>query len=328
MTSESQPGGARVSERAPSTQPGNAASPFHEGELAVQRQAGVEQLATQVGRLIHSYVPAEFGSFLSQRQFVVLAAHDEADRMWASLVAGGESFAKVIDDGHVLLAGGPAPGDPLESALGVSRARIGVLAIEFATRQRIRLNGIARRTEAGIVLTVAQAYGNCSKYIQRRVPTGQIQGPPVLVHRESAALNARQVSLVTGADTFFIASSHPQQGADASHRGGRPGFVEVAADGRGLTFPDYSGNHMFQTLGNLTVNPSIGLLWVDWSNGSTVQVTGQARIVWDRRAREPRAGVQREVVVAIDAVRELERAIPASWTLIEPYKRNPPVNAT
>ena len=313
-------------------------SPFHEGELAVQRQAGVEQLAAQVGRLIHSCVPAEFGAFLSRRPFVCVASQDESGRVWASVIVGGEGFASVLDEHHVLLAAAPAPGDPLESALSVPEARIGVLAIDFATRQRIRLNGVARRTEAGILLTVAQAYGNCSKYIQRRVPTGQIHAPAAVSHRESDALDRqphresdaldrRQAALVRAADTFFVASSHSERGADASHRGGRPGFVEVAADGRELSFPDYGGNHMFQTLGNLTVHPSIGLLWLDWAGGSALQVTGRARIVWDPRALQSRPGAQRLVEVTVDDVREHERAMPASWTLIEPYERNPPVTA-
>ncbi|HEX2321869.1 MAG TPA: pyridoxamine 5'-phosphate oxidase family protein [Streptosporangiaceae bacterium] len=296
--------------------------------LAVQREAGVEQLATRVGRLIHSCVPAEFGAFLGEQQFVVVASQDQAARMWASLIVGGRGFVSVPDDGHVLLAGVPAPGDPLETALEKSSARIGVLAIEFPTRQRVRLNGVARRTGNGVALTVAQAYGNCSKYIQRRIPTARIEAAPAARHRQSTALDARRAAFVSGADTFFVASSHPERGADASHRGGRAGFVEVAADGRGLSFPDYAGHHMFQTLGNLTVNPSIGLLWLDWNNGSTLQVTGRARIVWDRRALESRPGAQRLIEVTIDAVREHDRAMPASWTLIEPYERNPAVRVS
>ena len=84
-----------------------------------------------------------------------------------------------------------------------------MLAIEFGTRQRIRLNGIARRTGEGILLAVAEAFGNCPKFIQRRLPAGQLPGPAAPAHRESAALDARQAALVRRADTFFIASAHP-----------------------------------------------------------------------------------------------------------------------
>ena len=65
------------------------------------------------------------------------------------------------------------------------------------------------------------------------------------------------MALLGGADTFFIGTTHPARGADASHRGGPAGFVRV--DGGALWWPVYSGNNMFNTLGNLAVNPVRGL---------------------------------------------------------------------
>src|SRR5262249_25058473 len=82
--------------------------------------------------------------------------------------------------------------------------------------------------------------------------------------------------------TFFIASTHPQGGADASHRGGEPGFVQVP-DAHTLQWPDYVGNNLFQTLGNLSVNPRAGLLFVDFERGRTLQLTGQAELLWKPR---------------------------------------------
>jgi uncharacterized protein len=325
-----QPRGGRVSQRAPiasgATPPGGVSGLFHEGERAVQRRAGAERMAAQVGRNIVSFVPAEFGAFLSRQPFVVVASQDQDGRGWASLIAGRAGFARALDDRQILLAGLPAPADPLEGALERPPAGIGVLAIEFSTRQRIRLNGVAQPTGEGILLTVAEAFGNCPKFIQRRLPAGQLTGSAPASHRKSAALDARQAALVGRADTFFIASAHPERGADASHRGGRPGFVEVADGGRRLTFPDYSGNRMFQTLGNLAVNPRTGLLFINWETGSTLQLSGRARIVWDAHALKSRPGAERLVQVRLDAVHEHERAIPARWSLIEPYRRNPPVN--
>jgi predicted pyridoxine 5'-phosphate oxidase superfamily flavin-nucleotide-binding protein len=298
---------------------------FHDGERAVQRQAGVEYIADQVGRMIRPTVPAEFGPFLSGLPFVVVAAKDEAGHIWASLLPGAKGFATVMDDRRVLLAAAPARSDPLHRALRGPHARIGVLAIEPATRSRVRLNGVAELTDAGILLTVAEAYGNCSKYIQRRIPAG----PPLAATRatataEGTALDARQAALLREADTFFVASAHPERGADASHRGGRPGFVQVAANGRTLTFPDYLGNQMFQTLGNLTTDPRTGILFVSWESGGTVQLTGRARIVSDPRALQSRPGARRLVEISIDAVLERQRLLQERWDLIEPYDRNPP----
>jgi uncharacterized protein len=73
---------------------------------------------------------------------------------------------------------------------------------------------------------------------------------------------------------------------------------------------------MFKTLGNLTVEPRAGLLFVDWESGATLQLTGRADVVWD--------DTERRVEFAIDEVRERVRAMPARWHLIEPSRLNPP----
>jgi predicted pyridoxine 5'-phosphate oxidase superfamily flavin-nucleotide-binding protein len=286
---------------------------FHEGERAVQRRAGVERTADQVGRNIMSSIPPEFGEFLRAQPFVVVASQDDDGRVWAALIVGGVGFATVVDDQHVLLATEPFAG------------RVGILAIDFNTRSRIRLNGTAEPTPEGVLVTVDEAFGNCPKYIQRRLPVERLEPPRQPTRSTGTALDARQRSLITDADTFFIASLHPQRGADASHRGGRPGFVEVSDDGTRLRFPDYTGNRMFQTLGNLTSDPRTGLLFVDWDSGHTLQLTGRARIVWDEDEVTAHPGAERLVDVEIEEIREVERAMPARWTLIEPSRLNPPV---
>src|SRR5215472_12749139 len=175
------------SRRAPiaarATAPAGITTLFHEGERAVQRRAGTEQVAAQIGRNIAPFVPAGFGEFLSQQEFVVVASRDQAGDIWASLITGQAGFVRPLNDRQVLLAGLPTPPDPLEDALERREARIGVLAIEFDTRQRIRLNGTAQRTDEGIVLTVTEAFGNCTKYIQRRLPAGPLTGSSAARHR-------------------------------------------------------------------------------------------------------------------------------------------------
>lgn len=90
------------------------------------------------------------------------------------------------------------------------------------------------------------------------------------------ALTPGQVRAVRRADTFFIATTAEADGVDASHRGGLPGFVEVLSPVE-LAWPDYAGNAMFLTLGNLTVDPRAGLLFPDWESGAVLQLTGRAR---------------------------------------------------
>ena len=126
--------------------------------------------------------------------------------------------------------------------------RIGLLAIDFETRRRMRINGNARIADGIIVVTPHEVYANCPQYIGI-------------------------------GDTFFIATGHPTAGADISHRGGPPGFVHE--DGDVISWPDYSGNNMFNTLGNLEVDPRCGLLFVDFETGAMRQVHGRARVEWN-----------------------------------------------
>jgi predicted pyridoxine 5'-phosphate oxidase superfamily flavin-nucleotide-binding protein len=81
---------------------------------------------------------------------------------------------------------------------------------------------------------------------------------------------------VATADTFFIATA-AAGGADVSHRGGNPGFVRVLSPTE-LSWPDYDGNAMLMTVGNLRLNPAAGLLFPDWRSGATLQLTGTADV--------------------------------------------------
>ena len=84
--------------------------------------------------------------------------------------------------------------------------------------------------------------------------------------------------MIESADTFFLGTTHPDSGNDASHRGGPPGFVRVTGDG--LWWPDYPGNNMFNSFGNLAVDPTAALLFVDFGTGRTLQLSGTATVDW------------------------------------------------
>jgi predicted pyridoxine 5'-phosphate oxidase superfamily flavin-nucleotide-binding protein len=150
---------------------------FHDGERAVQRRAGVERAAARVGRNIISWIPGEYAEFLTSQTFVVLAGCDARGRMWASLLAGGAGFARAVDDRRLLLASRLAATDPLAAAFDPPGGSIGILAIEPGTRSRVRLNGAGQRTPDGILVEVTEVFGNCRKFIQRRLP-GHGLDPP------------------------------------------------------------------------------------------------------------------------------------------------------
>ena len=99
---------------------------------------------------------------------------------------------------------------------------------------------------------------------------------------------------------------------DASHRGGDRGFVEVT-DGTRLVFPDYAGNNHYNTIGNLVVDPRVGLMFVDFETGGLLQRTGRATIDWDSPAVAHSPGARRLVTIDIDDVIELPGAVPLRW---------------
>ena len=124
------------------------------------------------------------------------------------------------------------------------------------------------------------------------------------------------------ADTFFVASAHPEGGADASHRGGFPGFVRVV-DGRTLTWPDYDGNRMFNTLGNLVENPRAGLLFLDFENGRTLQLSGTASASWDPERAAEYPGAQRLVDLALEEAVVTDNATALRWRFLDYSPENP-----
>jgi predicted pyridoxine 5'-phosphate oxidase superfamily flavin-nucleotide-binding protein len=153
---------------------------------------------------------------------------------------------------------------------------VGLLVIDPETRERWRVNGRGQLRPEGLFVLVDQVYGNCAKYIhRRRVVAASVRRAERPSRAE--ALDPRQRALVAEADTFFIATWHPEGGADASHRGGPPGFVTLLDD-RTLEFPDYPGNNLFNTLGNLAGHPRAGLLFTDFATGDMLQLTGRARV--------------------------------------------------
>jgi predicted pyridoxine 5'-phosphate oxidase superfamily flavin-nucleotide-binding protein len=295
---------------------------YHEGERAVQERAGVRAMAERIGRGITDAISPGVAAFLAQRYTAYLASIDGVGRPWASQLVGPPGFVRALDDRTVRLAAAPPETESVRAHLRENPA-LGLLAIDLATRRRTRLNGTGTIADGGAIeLHVEQAFANCPKYIQRREPLEvdpEADSPSSETYRE---LPARCRDVIAAADTFFIATAHPEVGADISHRGGRPGFVEVV-DERTLRWPDYAGNTMFQTLGNLTVDAHTGLLFVEWDGLATMQLTGRASIDWDPARIAAVPGAERLVEFALDEVRWHPSGNPIRWRLVDASPHNP-----
>jgi predicted pyridoxine 5'-phosphate oxidase superfamily flavin-nucleotide-binding protein len=300
------------------------AAPFHAGERALQTLAGSREVMAAAGsRVIRDFMPDQHREFFAQLPFLVVGSMDAQLQPWASVLAAPPGFAHSPDPTHLRIDALPAADDPLAGQL-VQGASLGLLGIQPHTRRRNRMNGNVESIDAaGFMVEVQQSFGNCPKYIQAREPlfaAGQAAAP---VQRLTGLDDAAR-ALIGRADTFFIASALPQhaaagdeadpaaQGVDVSHRGGLPGFIRVGEDGV-LTVPDFTGNRFFNTLGNLTVHPRAGLLFIDFENGDLLHLTATAEIVWDGPEVAAFEGAERLLRLHVEQVLRRPGALPLRW---------------
>ena len=288
---------------------------WHEGELAVQRRAGVtshDRLRTGV----RDALPPHFRDFLAVQRFVVASTCDAGGRLWCSMVAGWPGFATAPTPQRVSLDRRAFGDDEVLRHLAAD-PRIGLLAFDPSTRRRIRVNGLALVDEGAVSIDISETFGNCQQYIQKRPASGP--EPQALQTISTAStLAPAQREWIAHADTCFLASMHDVAGPDASHRGGRPGFITVADD-RTLRFPDYPGNDMFQTLGNLTANPAAAMLFVSFDTGATLQLSGTADVAWNA----PGSPTGRAVEFRIRDSIEKRPQAPWRWPVLEYSPVNP-----
>jgi uncharacterized protein len=295
------------------------ASPWHEGELKIQRSVGVADRMDQIGkRFVRSFLLEQHREFYPLLPFIVIGAVDARGDAWATLRAGRPGFISVPDAHNLTIDGRRDPNDPADAGLDDGDS-VGLLGIELHSRRRNRMNGKVKRGDAGsFAVAVAQSYGNCPQYIQQR-EFAFTRDPAVLSDRPVAKgveLDEKARAFIRNADTFFVASYVDIEGADrqvdVSHRGGKTGFVRIGDDGV-LTIPDFAGNLFFNTLGNISVNPRSGLTFVDFQTGDVLQLTGDGEVILDSPEIAAFQGAERLWRFKPRAVIRREAALPLAW---------------
>ncbi|KAA8498935.1 3-ketosteroid-9-alpha-monooxygenase, ferredoxin reductase component [Porphyridium purpureum] len=314
--------------------------PFHQGEVAIQRKARTVGMALENGAVIATNVPLHKKHDIESAQTVIVSSVDPVHgHVWVSpaMRFSGKILSMDPELGQALHIDAPAVFHPtdifFENTKGSAAAAVspvGVLAIDFANRARYRTNGIVvGSSEAGerIDIHVKEAFPNCPKYITRRklpdnmadVTPFNVAAVPIVAH---SGLSPEARALVERADTLFLGTFFEPTGADANVRGGNPGFIRVFDDQNGtrIEFDDYRGNGMFQSLGNLDVNPRAGITVIDFQHGSVVQITGDAFVVWDDQDL-----TRRKVALHVSQVRFTRHAFNYHWDLCEYSPYNPQI---
>lgn len=291
---------------------------FHAGEQAVQARVGVRARMAQLGpRVIRDYMPEQHREFFSQLPFLIAGSVDNSGQPWASIITAEPGFIESPDPQHLVIRARPPAFDPLQTHLH-AQMPMGLLGIQPHTRRRNRMNGVVEDVrDDGFLVRVVQSFGNCPKYIQARELLFVAETAGATEVRRHG-LDAAAAKMIESADTFFIATAAPgvAGGVDVSHRGGRPGFVQVKGDT--LIAPDYAGNFFFNTLGNLQVEPRAGLLFLDFDNGDLLYLSVLVEIVWDGVELEQFAGAQRLLRMQVLEQVGIPSGLPLRWGLPDP----------
>lgn len=127
---------------------------------------------------------------------------------------------------------------------------------------------------------------------------------------------------------FFLSSSNHDSNMGTNHRGGSPGFVRVAkndASGTILVYPEYSGNRLYQTLGNLYTSPRAGLVFPDFDSGDALYLTTSTDVILgkDASAILPRSNLV--VKFNVSAARFVKNSLSFRGNDLERSPYNPPV---
>jgi len=248
---------------------------------------------------------------------LALGTLDDVDRPWCTLWGSDDPpFAQAIAQGVIgIRTVVDASYDPVVEAIwngkddgevvkenGPGRM-IGGLSINLEERGRVKLFGrmIAGALSAAhephedkageqegkvgqvqLVVKIEQSLGNCPKYLNKKVITSHTPRPRLV--SDSPHLTPEAVNLIAKADMFFISSAHEHEDMDTNHRGGPPNFMRVQqpddeTEGSVIVWPEYSGNNLYQTLGNLETTPRAGLVIPDFDTGDVLYVTGDTEVL-------------------------------------------------
>ncbi|KAK6537283.1 hypothetical protein TWF694_011476 [Orbilia ellipsospora] len=305
---------------------------FHAGEENIQKLLRVPYQENPTV----PFLPPGIARFISASPLVAVGTTSASGQPWASLLTGIPGFTQNVGQGILAIQTAVPIGDPLYDTFGNENwdenadeadkrgeGMIAGLAVNLERRQRVKFYGKSKRgmrrmeKEKGMVtfvMQVEQTLGNCPKYMNaRHLEVVPVDVPTNLTdnHVVSASLPQDALDLISRSDMFFVASRNEFTDMDVNHRGGPPGFVRVvphissnsddAEMPTTLIWPEYSGNRLYQTLGNLQVTPLAGLTFPDYNTGDMLYLTGAV-----------------EILIGDDAEKEMNRSkLAVKFTVIE-----------
>jgi predicted pyridoxine 5'-phosphate oxidase superfamily flavin-nucleotide-binding protein len=297
-------------------------------------------------------------SFMLQRgPLLALGTLDSLSRPWTTIWGGSPGFSEPLGGDYIgtrTLVDGKY--DPVVQALvgGAEKEEmlqpkdggkiLSGLAFDLMTRKRVKICGkmvagtvrkvnvkfgdgqqkegaLEKQDHIQLVVKIDQSMGNCPKYFN------QYEVHPTIVQSkllsEGSSLSDEGKTLIGKADMFFLSTS-TEDDQDTNHRGGPPGFVRVMSPTQ-IIYPEYSGNRLYQSLGNLLLNPKVGITFPDYESGDVLYITGSTEILVGTDAGNQLPGSNLAVKITISEARFVQAGLPFRGDRKMPSPYNPRV---
>ncbi|KAK6002885.1 hypothetical protein QM012_001635 [Aureobasidium pullulans] len=311
---------------------------FHKGERMMQKKLRVPDMDNPTIPMLSS----QASSMLQRAPLLAFGTLDPEGRPWTTVWGGSKGFSQPLGNSMIgirtsvaskldpvveVLVGRDAKGEIVKE-YGEGRLLSG-LAIDLDTRKRVKLagrmfagalssttdreNDTDDQEQQGVLQLVAridESLGNCPKYLNRREIYPATTDPKVV--SDSVPLDEKAVELIHKVDLMFLSTSSGSS-MDTNHRGGPPGFVRCLPQQGGCTqfvYPEYSGNRLYQSLGNMTLNPKAGFCFPDFDTGNCLFVTGETEILFGKDAADVMPRSNLAVRVTITAARLVASVLP------------------
>jgi ferredoxin-NADP reductase/predicted pyridoxine 5'-phosphate oxidase superfamily flavin-nucleotide-binding protein len=312
------------------------ALPWNTGESALHEVLRVPNQDNPTAGML----TAQASYLLQRAPLLALGTLDAEARPWTTIWGGEAGFSEPLGGSFIgtttlvdgkfdpvvqaLKAKGDGNGDG--EVLRPHGGKMAGLTIDLITRKRVKIAGTVvagvvreveredgadgdkaqRQDQIQLVTKIEQSLGNCPKYLNQYT----ITPAPVtseLVSQGPGLTDAAK-DLINKADMFFLSTSTDVD-MDTNHRGGAPGFVRIVSSTQ-IAYPEYSGNRLYQSLGNLRLNPAIGLTFPDYETGNVLYTTGKASILVGTDAARLLPGSNLAVLITFDEVRFVAQGLP------------------
>jgi hypothetical protein len=247
---------------------------YHRGQIEVQEEANSRDLADHMAHWVGPAV-----EFAEMADLLVFASQAGDGTLQLTAVSGPAPLVEMDGDSALRLT---TPGLKLPAGL------VGGLAINLGERRRVRLNGEVRNKGGQASLEVEEAFTLCRKYLAPSVSAAASVTAGPADRREIPLDDPWLADVISRSETAFLASVTPEGAPDVAHRGGQAGFLEFDPAARRLSWPEYLGDGVFKSAGNVRATSNVTLLALDLETGDAAEVIGDGAYTNLRQMRGQR----------------------------------------